>query len=72
MGRVPSGVGVGGGAVWVANRVGNTLMRFDARTRERVGRSVPVPGNPYALDVRGREVWVTSLGRGTVTRIESN
>ena len=71
VGRVPAGVGVGGGAVWVANRVGNTLMRLDPRTGERVGRSVPVPGNPYALDVRGREVWVTSLGRGTVTRIQA-
>jgi streptogramin lyase len=71
VGRVPAGVGVGGGAVWVANRVGNTLMRLDPRTGERVGRSVPVPGNPYALDVRGREVWVTSLGRGTVTRVEA-
>ena len=72
VGRVPAGVGVGGGAVWVANRVGNTLMRLDPRTGQRVGRSVPVPGNPYALDVRGREVWVTSLGRGTVTRVEAS
>jgi DNA-binding beta-propeller fold protein YncE len=71
VGRVPAGVGVGGNAVWVANRVGNTVMRLDPRTGERVGRSVAVPGNPYALDVRGREVWVTSLGRGTVTRIEA-
>jgi streptogramin lyase len=72
VGRLPSGVGVGGNAVWVANRVGNTVMRLDPRTGERVGRSVVVPGNPYAIDVRGRAVWVTSLGRGTVTRIIAN
>ena len=72
VGRLPAGVGVGGNAVWVANRLGNTVTRLDPRTGGRVGRSVAVPGNPYALDVRGREVWVTSLGRGTVTRITAN
>jgi hypothetical protein len=72
VGRQPAGVGVGGNAVWVANRLGNTVTRLDPRTGGRVGRSVVVPGNPYAIDVRGREVWVTSLGRGTVTRIEAS
>ena len=61
---------VGGGAVWVANRDANTLSRIDPRTVERAGRSVRVPGNPYALDVRRNQVWVSSLGRGTVTRID--
>jgi DNA-binding beta-propeller fold protein YncE len=54
----------------VANRDGNTLTRIDPGTVERTGRSVAVPGNPYAIDVRGKQVWASSLGRGTVTRID--
>ncbi len=61
---------VGGGAVWVANRVGNTVTRIDSRTVERVGRSLAIPGNPYALDVREDQLWVSSLARGTVTRVD--
>jgi YVTN family beta-propeller protein len=70
VGRQPAGVAVNAGAVWVANRLDSTLTRIDPDTRRRVGRVVNVDSNPYALDVSGHQVWVGSLGDGTVQRVE--
>ena len=70
VGRQPAGVGVTDAAVWVANRLDSTLTRIDPGTRRRVGRAVDVDSNPYALDVSGHQVWVGSLGEGTVQRVE--
>jgi DNA-binding beta-propeller fold protein YncE len=64
------GRGAGGGSVWVANRLDNTLTRIDAKTGKRVGDPVEVDTNPYALDVRGGHVWVTSPPKGTITRVD--
>jgi DNA-binding beta-propeller fold protein YncE len=63
-------VGLNADAVWVANRLDSTLTRIDPDTRRRVGRVVNVDSNPYALDVSGRQVWVGSLGDGTVQRVD--
>ena len=70
VGDAPYRVATGGGAVWVANRNDSTLTRLDPETNRRVGDPVEVRSNPFALDVRGRSVWVTSPPDGTVQRIE--
>ncbi len=70
VGDAPYRVATGGGAVWVANRNDSTLTRLDPETNRPVGDPVEVRSNPFALDVRGRSVWVTSPPDGTVQRIE--
>jgi DNA-binding beta-propeller fold protein YncE len=70
VGDTPVGIAVGGGSVWVANRLDNTLTRIDTASGRRVGNPVEVDTNPYAVDVRGGHVWVTSPPKGTVTRVD--
>ena len=65
----PSAVGVGEGAIWVANVKDETVSRIDAGTRERV-RTIAVDGLPTDVTVGGGTVWVALGALAELTRIE--
>ncbi len=57
------------GAVWIADPLGDRLVRIDAGTRQIVER-IPVGHNPTAVAVGAGTVWVTNYDDGTVSRID--
>jgi YVTN family beta-propeller protein len=69
VGRGPKGIAVGAGGVWVANSIASTLTRIDPETTEPAGPPLKVALNPYAVDVVGDDVWVTSPAAGQVQRL---
>jgi Protein kinase domain len=68
-GRGPKGIAVGAGGVWVANSIASTLTRIDPATNRPAGEPVEVAQNPYAVDIDGKNVWVTSPPTGKVQRL---
>jgi serine/threonine-protein kinase len=54
--------------VWIADPLGDRLVRVDAVTREPVAR-IPVGHNPTAVAIGFGSVWVTNYDDGTVSRI---
>jgi hypothetical protein len=68
-GRGPKGIAVGAGGVWVADSIASTLTRIDPETNAPVGPPIRVATNPYAVDVAGTDVWVTSPPTGQVQRL---
>jgi protein kinase-like protein len=68
-GRGPQGIAVGAGGVWVANSIASTLTRIDPETSEPASGPIKVAINPYAVDVAGDDVWVTSPPAGQVQRL---
>ena len=69
VGRGPKGIAIGAGGVWVANSIASTLTRIDPETSEPAGPPIKVALNPYAVDVSGDDVWVTSPPAGQVQRL---
>jgi YVTN family beta-propeller protein len=69
VGRQPTGMAVGRGALWVMNQGSGTISRIDLGAG-RVVATVPVASEPYGLAVTDDAVWATSLVAGTVTRID--
>jgi YVTN family beta-propeller protein len=59
VGRGASGIAVGGGSVWVANRLDDSVSRIDPATG-RVRATIPVRGNPVDVAVGDDAVWVTT------------
>jgi virginiamycin B lyase len=57
VGRAPSSLAVGSGAVWVSNRGDGTVTRVDPDTYET--ESIRVGNSPAGLAAVGNEVWVT-------------
>jgi streptogramin lyase len=57
--------------MWVAGNLASAVIRLDARSGRPVGKPIPVGRNPYAILAHGSSVWVTNLGSGTVTRIDT-
>jgi YVTN family beta-propeller protein len=68
-GRGPKGVAVGAGGVWVANSIASTLTRIDPTANAPQGEPIRVATNPYAIDIVGKDVWVTSPPTGKVQRL---
>ena len=60
----PTGLAVGGGAVWAVDAAAGTLTRIDAADRSVTAR-VRVPGGPLAVAVGEGAAWVAS-GDGSV------
>jgi peptide/nickel transport system substrate-binding protein len=58
VGRSPTGLAVGNGAVWVANSRDGTVSRIDPSTNQ-VTRTIPVGGSPQRVVVGGGRVWVS-------------
>jgi hypothetical protein len=69
VGRGPKGIAVGAGGVWVANSIASTLTRIDLQTNQPAGDPIAVAQNPYAVDIVGKDVWVTSPPTGKVQRL---
>ena len=62
----PSKVVVRGNSVWVTSRESDHLARIDVRPSH--GQAAHA-GDPFALAVDPRFVWVTELGRDRVSRV---
>jgi YVTN family beta-propeller protein len=69
LGRAPSGIAVGAGAVWVADALEGTVRRIDPE-RRRVVATISVGSQPYALAFAAGSLWVTNSDDGTVSRID--
>jgi peptide/nickel transport system substrate-binding protein len=63
VGRAPTGVAVGAGAVWVANSGDGTVTRIDPTTDKPV-KTITVGGSPQGIIVAANRVW-TSVQPGT-------
>jgi YVTN family beta-propeller protein len=59
----------GDGAVWVANRDDNTLVRIDPDTMQ-AGHPIPVGGGPRGIVATPDGVWVTNSLESTVVRVD--
>jgi DNA-binding beta-propeller fold protein YncE len=57
------------GRIYVACRFDDTLVVIDPRRLKRVKR-LPMPLNPFAVAAGAGHVWVTSLAKGSVTRVD--
>jgi len=70
-GRVagPYDMAAGGGAVWVADTLANTVSRVDPDLNA-VTATIPVGRRPRRLAVGEDAVWVLNAGDGTVSRID--
>ncbi|HZO36117.1 MAG TPA: protein kinase [Solirubrobacteraceae bacterium] len=69
VGTQPKGVAAAADAVWVSNESDSTVVRFDPRTRKRVGDPVDVGINPKALAIDGQTVWVADVGQDALSRV---
>jgi peptide/nickel transport system substrate-binding protein len=69
VGRAPSAVAVGEGAVWVANTDDNTVARIDPDTAA-VTETIQVGRRPTGIAAGGGAVWVANSLSGTVSRID--
>lgn len=69
LGRAPSGIALGAGAVWVADALEGTVRRIDPN-RRRVVATIRVGRQPYALVFAAGSLWTTNSDGGTVSRID--
>jgi class 3 adenylate cyclase/DNA-binding beta-propeller fold protein YncE len=68
IGTGAAGIGFGEGYLWVADRVGDQLVRVDPRTEER--EEIDVGRGPAAVAVGHGSVWVTSTLDGELSRVD--
>jgi YVTN family beta-propeller protein len=71
LGRAPSGITLGAGAVWVADALEGTVRRIDP-SRRRVLAKIRVGRQPYGLAFAAGSVWVTNSDDSTLTRIDAS
>lgn len=69
VGRAPSGMAVGAGALWVANEGDGTVSRIDPAT-DRVVATYDVGGAPDDVAVQGGIVWVVDSTRAVVLPLD--
>jgi YVTN family beta-propeller protein len=69
VGNAPSGMGVGAGALWVANEGDGTVSRIDPAS-DRVVATYEVGGSPEDVAVQGGIVWVSDSTRGVVIPLD--
>jgi serine/threonine-protein kinase len=72
VGSSPDAVAVGGGSVWVANRltgVNGTVTRIDPSTNQ-VAATIDVGVEPDSISFGAGSLWVANSGDGTVSRID--
>jgi serine/threonine protein kinase/streptogramin lyase len=69
IGRDPADVTVGLGAVWVADRGSDSVVRVDPSTL-RIRSRIAVGRRPAVLALTPRALWVANLGDRTLSRIE--
>ena len=67
-GTRPTAIGVGAGAVWVANDGNNSVWQIDPRTARPVART-SVARKPHGLAVGDGAVWATAFDDDVVSRV---
>jgi streptogramin lyase len=67
--RRPEQLTVAHGRVWVASSTTDRVAVINPRTGERV-KWVEVPAHPYGVASGAGGIWVTSIGTGSLTRID--
>ena len=70
VGRDPSGIAAGRGAIWVACREDNRVDRIAADLNFGSSTPITVGDGPTAVTFGAGAVWVANAGDGTVTRID--
>jgi len=70
VGSRPAQITVAGGLVFVASNTDHTVVVLDPKHPRRGGTSLRVPLNPYAVAAGAGHVWVSGLGRNTLTRLD--
>ena len=68
VGRRPSAMAYGEGALWVANLEDDTVTRIDPGTSSAF--TIRVGAEPSAVAVGAGSVWVANAGERTVSRID--
>jgi len=58
------------GRAYVAGFTAHAVAVINPRTARQVGRQIAAGLNPFALTGDGNHVWVTSVGSGSVTRLD--
>ena len=69
VGSGPTGIAVGNGAVWVANRLDGTVSRISPETNGVV-QTIHVGKGPTAVAVGGGSVWVANTADRTLSRVD--
>jgi DNA-binding beta-propeller fold protein YncE len=73
VGKVPEGIAVGQGRVWVTNSQSSSVSRIDAASGGAIGPPTPVSRLPRDIAVGEGSVWVTHAGNNnTVTRLDAD
>ena len=70
VGSRPYAVGFNPPYIWVANRGSNDVMTLDLATGRRVGKAIPIPGEPLNMARSDPYLWVTAVAAGTVTQLK--
>jgi YVTN family beta-propeller protein len=68
VGQGPSGVAVGGGAVWVSDTDDDAVSRVDPTSR--ASRTIAVGRGPVGIAYGQGAVWVANSKDGTISRID--
>jgi hypothetical protein len=58
-----------GARLYVTVNLDHTVAMVDPPSGKLTGRALAVPPNPYAIAADARSLWVTGVGRNTLTRI---
>ena len=66
----PEQLAVAHDRVFVASNTDHTLVVLDPKTGKRDGKPLPVAPNPYGVAAGAGHVWITGMGRNTLTRID--
>jgi len=70
VGRAPSGIAAGAGAIWVACTDDDSVWRIDGGLSSSAGLSIPVGDGPTSVAFGDGAIWVTNTAAGTVSRID--
>jgi YVTN family beta-propeller protein len=68
VGKLPVGVAVGEGVLWVANNKDGTVSRISTDGKQRT--DINVGGKPFGVTRAGGAVWISNSGGNSVTRID--
>lgn len=70
VGRRPTGMAAGAGAIWVACTEDDYVARLDSSSEFEAARTIPVGDGPRAIATDDGSVWVANAADGTVSRID--
>jgi DNA-binding beta-propeller fold protein YncE len=70
VGRIPVGLTVAKGKLWVANSQADSVSRIDLRSGSAVGSPIRVGDKPWAVAFGEGAIWVANSGDHTVTRLD--